>query len=110
MINSDEVTLILDDDLDRILARPREFHASIRSMVSVIEYILRLRSRLARQQILVHHTMLDVATEIGIACGARGPQGALADKYGEGAVDEPFVIEFLRTWIERCKKTGGQRG
>lgn len=99
-----DVVLILDDDLAALLARPRMHVASIRGLAHVVDYILKLRARLAGQHVLVHHVMLDVAQKLGVDGGAMGPIAFLTDAYGQAAVDEPQVIEFFKTWIESCKQ------
>lgn len=102
-ISYSDVVLIIDDDLRDLLARPRKSTASIRCMAQVIDYALRLRARLAGQKVLVHHQLLDAAVALKLDGGAMGPIAHLVDMYGESAVDEPNVIELLRTWISRCQ-------
>lgn len=99
-----DVVMILDDDLSRLLDRPRQRTASIRTMAGVIDYALRLRARLAGQRVLVHNMLLDVAAELKTGGAAMGPVAALVDRYGEAAVDEPEVLTFFRTWISRCQQ------
>jgi hypothetical protein len=98
-----DAVLILEDELDSMLARPRLFSASVKCLALLFSHTLKLRARFASERTQVHHVMLEIAREMELEGGALGPIAVLVDKYGEAAVDEPQVLDFFRAWVQRCK-------
>lgn len=98
-----DTVLILDDDLNAMLERPKLHTVSIKAMGVLIGYLLKLRTRFTGQKVPVHSVMLEVGEMLGVQGGAIGPIAALSSTYGDAGVDEPVVVNFFKTWVERCR-------
>lgn len=98
-----DVVLIFDDELDKMLDRPKLYTPSVKAFGLLLRHTLQMRARFSGQKTQIHSVMFEVGQEMGIKGGALGPVSDLADRYGEMGVDREEVLQFFRTWVMRCR-------